>query len=115
MQFMRKEVVDFAEKMERVLKENDYKCGWKDCSDRYLLKKLTEEFGEVLLCFLQGFEWTIASETLRTVHTIIGSCDLAPSEYDKEIMEVECVDLANIAMMICDKERLGNNATHEEV
>ena len=37
---MRKAVENFAEEMESILKENDYKGGWKDTDDGFLEKKL---------------------------------------------------------------------------
>lgn len=45
---MRKEVREFAESMEAILGENDYKGGWdKDsCSLEYLEARLVEEIGE---------------------------------------------------------------------
>ena len=43
----RKEVMLFAEGMERKLKKNDYKGGWKDCSYDFLYNKLQEEIKEL--------------------------------------------------------------------
>lgn len=36
----------FAESMEQVLRDNDYKSGWEDCLLQYLEAKLVEEVGE---------------------------------------------------------------------
>lgn len=43
---MREEVKKFAEEMESVLKENDYKGGWDRCSISWLEKRLIKEVGE---------------------------------------------------------------------
>lgn len=45
----RKCVRDFAEEMEIVLKENDYKGGWQDCTIEYLEKRLKEEITEYFM------------------------------------------------------------------
>lgn len=44
---IRNEVTRFSHAMESVLKENDYKGTWKDCTPEYLLKRLYEEYMEL--------------------------------------------------------------------
>jgi len=43
---MRPEVIEFAEEMEGVLKENDFKGSWMDIPIQYLEFRLVEEVGE---------------------------------------------------------------------
>ncbi len=47
----RPEVLEFARFMEMVLRENDHKGTWKDCTFDYLLDKLDEEVKELHECF----------------------------------------------------------------
>ena len=72
---MRPEVRAFAALMERELRANDHKGGWRDCTMEYLFDKLAEEYIE----FLQ-----------------------AVVRKDKPGTASEGADLANIVMMICD-------------
>ena len=73
---MRKIVKQFADTMERVLKENDYKGGWSkdNCSVEYLERRLIEEIGEY-------FRYIV----------------------NNEFESDELVDIANFAMMIWDR------------
>lgn len=80
---MRKPVGWFADQMEAVLKQNDYKDGWKDCSNNYLLSKLWEEVWELIRMFDRH-----------------GNTDV--SEY---YIVKECADIGNIAMMIADNNK----------
>jgi len=47
---LRKEVLEFAQEMERVMSEHDYKKGdsWKRCSLDYLWERLSEEISEAV-------------------------------------------------------------------
>lgn len=85
---IRKEVALFAQAMERKLRKNDYKIGWKECSPDYLITKLHEELKEFQVTIDNGF-------TNRMLH--------------------EGADIANIVMMLCDiGERLNpKEKTHE--
>ena len=78
----REEVKWFAEQMERVLQRNDYKGGWHNCSDEELFMHLLDEVRE-----LYG-----------NITCIEGN---APID--------ECVDIANLAMMIADNRRRARN------
>ena len=71
----RKAVIWFSKLMEEVLKENDYKNGWNNCSNAYLIRKLNEEVDELKLA----------------IHDNEGSNIIR-----------EAVDVANIAMIIAD-------------
>ena len=82
--FIRSEVMGFAERMESVLRANDHKGGWGGCSMQWLSSKLWEEFGELapyVQQMIEGEEF---------------------DEYDLEAVIKECVDIANVAMMIAD-------------
>lgn len=75
----RREVRDFAELMERKLRANDHKPGWKKDSAAELYKRLVEESAELRLEIgMQG------------------------SSADRESLGNEAADVANFAMMIAD-------------
>lgn len=71
----RKEVTDFAKKMEAKLVQNDFKGGWEKCSTHYLIQQLREELREL---------------------------EDAYSNSNKQNIEEEAIDIANFAMMISD-------------
>ena len=72
---IRPEVLRFAKQMEKVLKENDHKQHWSNCSVGYLLGRAGDELGE-----------------LRR----------AIKSKDPQKIKKEATDLANFAMMIAD-------------
>jgi NTP pyrophosphatase (non-canonical NTP hydrolase) len=80
---IRPEVLAFAQAMENVLRQNDYKGGWKD-NDRknivYLMRRLYQEIGEV---------------------------EVALQDEDNVQTRRELVDVANFCMMLWDN--LGGN------
>jgi len=69
----RAQVVAMAQAMERKLRANDSKGGWKDCDVTWLLGRLADEMGELRRAV--GGEGSVLDE---------------------------CVDVANFAMMIAD-------------
>ncbi len=77
---MRESVAKFAEHMEIVLKENDYKGGWEgnDCTIEYLNWRLTQEFGE----YFANYE-----------------------HLSKTQKRDELVDIANFCMMLWEKHQ----------
>jgi len=83
---VRKEVQKFSVEMEEVLKANDHKGGWEDCSIEYLFFKLIEEVGEVS----KILQWYVAEEA-------------EVDEIEAEKAHKECVDIANVAMMLASK------------
>lgn len=85
---MRKEVKRFAEEMEKVLKQNDYKSGFQSLPYEYLYKRLLEEVKELFegIYGTHPTTFTQSSEEVRA-----------------EDIVKECVDIANFAMMIADK------------
>lgn len=74
---LRHEVQVFAAAMERKLRENDYKGGWRHMAPKWLLKRLRQEVKEL--------ERRLAEKTAKP----------------KEIAS-EAADVANFAMMIAD-------------
>jgi NTP pyrophosphatase (non-canonical NTP hydrolase) len=84
---IRLEVKNFAIEMERILRENDHKDHWKDCSSEYLVEKLREEIRELIKA-INGYN--------RDQRTEI---------YTKEeinLIRYETVDVANVVMMLWD-------------
>ena len=82
---MRKSVKWFAEGMEEVLKENDWKDHWSSFGLNYLYGRLNEEVGEL--------ESSIPpSEDLLTPRAL-------------DVIIKECHDVANFAHMIADNAR----------
>jgi len=70
---LRDPLARFAMEMERVLRENDHKRGWADCSQVWLLNRLKQETAELERALASG----------------------------KNIVK-EAADVANFAMMIAD-------------
>ena len=95
----RKEVVWFSQQMEKQLKKNDHKTGWKRCKFTYLLERLEEEYKELDDCF-----WMPDS---RSDMMWLGDDVDLKGRFIKEDAIKECADVANFAMMIADKLRAG--------
>lgn len=96
---VRKVVENFAEEMESVLKENDYKGGWKHSNNSFLNKKLIEEFAEYFLS-LNHPVWT----PLNVIREFVNQVNYASGHVDKtkKGTKKELVDTANICMMLHD-------------
>ena len=67
----------FAEEMERILRANDYKDGWQECSSAYLMMRLKEEVAELEL---------VSNSVMATANDVLK----------------EAADVANFAMMMGD-------------
>ena|SRR3990167_5075006 len=80
---IRVEILKFAVNMERKLRENDHKGGWKECDFEYLRARLQDEVQEMEEMFVKY------SKVMR------------PNMKNK--LKRECADVANFAMMISDK------------
>jgi hypothetical protein len=80
---LRPSLAMFAAEMENRLRANDHKAGWWDCPDEPLVAKLMEEVAELLAA-------------------------LAGKEPIKRIVS-EAADVANIALMLGDPERLAGD------
>lgn len=77
----RPEVVAFADAMERKLRANDWKGGWKDFAPGALMDRVREEFGEAQRAYLAYPRDT--------------------DEYRQNLLD-ESADVANMLMMVCD-------------
>jgi len=77
---IRKTATEFAQEMERVLRANDRKGGWEDCSASWLLMRLRQEVEEL--------SWALRERP----------------HFPGGIM-VEAADVANFAMMLWDVVR----------
>ena len=86
-EYLRPEVLWFACEMEKKLRENDYKGGWRECDYSYLFERIWHEFKELLSCF----DRTDTGETVPTKSA--------------EVICEEAADIANFAMMIADNAR----------
>ena len=84
---IRPAVIEAAGEMERVLRENDYKGGWEDCSNSYLLARFFEEVKEVKKLNKTGFPCKFG----------VG----ADFEITDELAS-EVIDVMNFGMMIID-------------
>lgn len=80
----RKEIEWFASEMEKKLKENDYKGGWKKCHIWWLVNKLKDEVKELEDTIEKAFE---EKDEL--------------TEISEDVIS-ECADIANYSMMIAD-------------
>lgn len=84
----RGEVTRFATEMETVLRENDYKDPYTDCSIEWLFERLEAEVEELRIAIKE-----------RT-----------NDDGDKELnVRKECVDVANFAMFIFENRREEEN------
>lgn len=92
---VRKEVLRFAEQMEKKLKKNDRKGGWLDEDYEYLMTCLEEEVEELRTLLDKGGFYYL---TKRQRNRIIG----------------EAADVANFAMMIADNIKDDGNAGEDE-
>jgi hypothetical protein len=86
--------------MERQLKANDHKDGWRNCTDDYLEAKLGEEVRELKEA-VQAVQDDIA---YAAVH-FGGGGDRGGLLGLLEAVVHEAADVANIAMMIADKSK----------
>jgi len=81
---LRESVLWFAIEMEKKLKANDHKGGWRNCTLQYLSMRLTQE----------------RKELYDAIENRRGSF-FGDSHTDEEIIK-ECADIANYALMIAD-------------
>lgn len=87
----RSEVKKFAVTMEKELKENDHKGGWKNCSLLFLIEKLHEEVKELIDV---AWQCEAAQEDIESTQDGI--------EFQRAMVRSEAADVGNIAMMITD-------------
>ena len=86
---VRSEVMWFANQMEKVLRQKDWKGGWKADSVRALLNSLLDEAEELVVEVKKAFVETRRGYLPGNMPDLID----------------ECVDVANFCMMIADKAR----------
>lgn len=86
---LRPSVRDFAERMEKKLRENDYKGGWENCGYIYLVSRLKDETNEAENTHAGTF---IPGEFLGRTRR--------PTDEDEAD---EWADVANFAMMLAEK------------
>ncbi len=87
---MRKELVEFSNKMETVLKRNDYKTHWNLTSINYLYQKIRQEFDELGIDFLRYQFYKSENLSNEIICSSLAS------------FAKQCTDIANYAMMIND-------------
>lgn len=61
---MRHSVQDFALEMEKTLRNNDHKIGWRACPRRQLLSMLKKEVEELEAALIDGDELSILAESV---------------------------------------------------
>jgi|FLYL01.1.fsa_nt_gi NTP pyrophosphatase (non-canonical NTP hydrolase) len=111
----RPEVEKFADLMETVLRDNDWKGGWKDQETRYLLSRLVDEVGEFVEVFCRGGDGRVLRNMLRLVareleHSTITEETVGEPRDPHRSGDVagcaavrrEAADVANLAMMLVD-------------
>ncbi len=99
---LRPAVRRFAEDMEKRLKENDWKGGWRNMTKTDLLDHLWKEFGELVYAITQ----------IDCQYSPITNVGDEFKKVDKEYYEqvvCEAADVANFAMMIADQHRKGQS------
>jgi hypothetical protein len=94
---VRREVASFCSKMERKLKANEHKGGWKDCEVTWLRQRLGDELCELdraikLLDLAKLVNYPEELAMLTGVRRKVRRSDVGE----------ECTDIANLAMMIDD-------------
>jgi len=106
---LRPTVQAFAESMERKLRENNYKGGWRSEAHVYLLYRLCEEVAELVATIKTppneyGYsgrdEFMLAGHHLKIAASILQRCT-AHTEGSEETVP-EAADVANFAMMLAD-------------
>jgi NTP pyrophosphatase (non-canonical NTP hydrolase) len=75
---LRAEVQEFAQLMEKELRANDHKSGWRSMKTKWLLARIKDEVAELEAALASGDVDKIASE---------------------------CADVGNFAMMLADKAK----------
>ena len=87
---LRNSVIRFAEQMELVLRKNDFKgkTGWKNDSSGSMLKRISDELGEL--------------QRANLLHRTTPFDSIKKSDDRKKLCKKEAVDVANFCMMYCE-------------
>ena len=96
----REEVTRFAFIMENKLRVNDYKHGWKECPNDFLITKLLEESAELIWTINRGRGMGKYLDDL--VDCFRQELIREAQETSRDSTELEAADVANIAMMLAD-------------
>jgi len=113
---MREELKKFAEKMEKILKENDYKGGWKEdnlLSGNFLQQKLMEEVAEYFRSIEKEPGFTPIEVTRDFSDHLIGAGnEISDTDggHGKRHRMKELVDIANVCMMLYDNLKEENHS-----
>ncbi|MBC9783502.1 hypothetical protein H1S01_03120 [Heliobacterium chlorum] len=109
---LRPSVEWFADRMEIVLKRNDYKGGWEGCQPDFLVDKLLEEVSEVIGLLCVTPEKKVAINAMMTgVRAMVGQSvykSWGAAEHrglNKPYLINEATDVANMSMMIADNAK----------
>jgi len=92
---IRPAVIRFAEHMEIVLRRNDKKKSWENCTYEYLLNGIERETKELRECF-----WY--PDGRSELFGIVGDDFLVSNRFTEDQVLSECADVANFAMMVFD-------------
>ncbi len=91
---IRPEVFDFALAMEIILRDNDYKGGWKEITRLELTKRMLEELAEYLNLLPLSDRSNLFNSFLSEIHFY--SADKSTKKEKKK----EIIDFANFSMML---------------
>lgn len=94
---LRPQVAAFAQLMEKKLRENDRKGGWRNCTTAYLSRRCGNELEELRAVVKRGNDWVRAS----MFPSGRGPQFSDNAEMAKQVGR-EAADVANFAMMIAD-------------
>jgi len=92
---IRPSLMRFAEYMEAVLRRNDKKKSWENCTYEYLLNGIERETKELRECF-----WY--PDGRSELFGIVGDDFLVSNRFTEDHVLSECADVANFAMMVFD-------------
>jgi NTP pyrophosphatase (non-canonical NTP hydrolase) len=103
---LRTELFAFVQVMEKKLRENDHKIGWKNLPVHHLLARSFEEFKEVIdslsVATQSSFEFRVAGHHLQCAASILRELGPYIKVTGKETTVGELADVANYCMMIAD-------------
>jgi hypothetical protein len=105
---IRPALMRFAEHMEIVLRRNDKKKSWENCTYEYLLDGIERETKELRECF-----WY--PDGRSELFGIVGDDFLVSNRFTEDQVLSECADVANFAMMVFDvlmQREYKNDCTH---
>jgi hypothetical protein len=103
---VRREVASFCSKMERKLKANEHKGGWKDCEVTWLRQRLGDELCELdraikLLDLDRAMKLLDLAKLVNYPEELAMLTGVRRKVRRSDVGE-ECTDIANLAMMIDD-------------